>query len=329
MWDLNKSLEKDIDNIIELGLSINNIYTKLCQMEKKGKKGTAKFKKYIDYLLIAVGIEENKLNKIIGNLDEMNLILFYLEEKYNLYGANSYLDYVYFDEETKAVLRIIETLESKIEEYENLENEEYLMNCDDYAETYVIINKTLHYHNLKAMNQYLKCSKDLKKLPISKCNEKTLSDIYIEYKYNMAFVDKGVEKSLIINNFEPKNLMVLSYEAQAEYLNMSSYYYELDIQYQLIINTLNEVFVYSDFSKPEQLLSYNIERKVLALWYLINSFNMMKSNDLIEIFNYLDEDDCFANVNNADKQTILALIENSFEKAIEREKERVKRKKKN
>lgn len=330
MWELEKSLNQKLNDLIKIGLSIQNIYFNLYRLEKENKKDSLEFRKYVNYLQLAIEIENQKFKPITRREDEMNLILYYLEEKYNLYNVDVYYDYMYLGDESRVVTRIMETVETALDdiciddEYEV--NEDYFVAVSD-LKVYSMINKTIAYLNLKNKSKQLKINKNLENLKIQRGEQKNMRELYLEYKYNMAFVDKDIEKSFIINNFNALELPIFTIKEQADILNISIDDYRKEIGNWVSYDIVKHIFTYGDFTDIELLLKAHAERKMLSLWHLINTFSGMNNHQLLKFKEMLNKLPNFSEINDKDKQTILTIINDSISNSNDNFQKTYKKKK--
>ena len=80
MWELEQTLQKKLDDLIKIGLSVNTINSNLCRLEKEGKKDSPEFQKFVSYLQIATEVENEKIKDITYDEDDMNELLYFLEK---------------------------------------------------------------------------------------------------------------------------------------------------------------------------------------------------------------------------------------------------------
>ncbi len=332
MWELEQTLQKKLDDLIKIGLSVNTINSNLCRLEKEGKKDSPEFQKFVSYLQIATEVENEKIKDITYDEDDMNELFYFLEKKYNLYAHDPYYDYMYFDAETRVATRIMKTLETALDEVyiDNTFEDDY---DDDFLEdklfkVYSDFNKMNIYQNLKNKAVEIESTKELSDISISN-NNKSVKDLYLEYKYNAAFVDKDIEWSFIFNNFDASELLLLKPREQARNLGMSIAEYINEKHYYLSYDIFIKSLLYAGFSEVDLLLPVNAEKRVLILWHLCNIFNNLNYYQLLEIGQALSQLPQFNNLDVESQKNILGLIENSIENAINNSKGEFNNKPKN
>ncbi|MDD2181625.1 MAG: hypothetical protein PHW32_04585 [Bacilli bacterium] len=323
---LDDHLQYEIDKLIKLGVSIYNLYDNLCRLEKEGQKNSPTFQKYLNYLDIGTEIENQRFKIISQDEEEMNSILYYLEEKYNLYPVDPYYDFVYLNSEAKAATRIMETIETVMDDIEDYEYayEDDVESYEDFIRSfkvYTTIKKRNIYHNLIMMDKGITESLNSCDEKINQEYVKTLKDLYLDYKYNAAFMDKDIEKSFMINNFTVKDLPILSLKQQAEVLDISVDEYLIEKRYTLAYDVCDKISLYDDFSKFDLLIPANNKRKTLILWYLNNTFNFIDDRQLQEIKDWIVTPNTTINLNEKNKKNILKIINSSLERFNNNEKD--------
>lgn len=324
MDNIDKTLQKKIDGLIKIGLSIENIYTNFCNLEKEGKRNSDEYKKYIDYLEMTLEIENKKLEYFAFDEERLLLTIDYLEQKYNLYGIDANYDYMYLNKESKAATRIITTFDSYLDDiyYNNNFN---IADKIDFQQVVLLLKEKQTYDNLKTMGfqmQHLE-----KRNNLNKTNKGTtqLRDPFLDYKYNLAFVNKNLETDFLLNDFNVCKFLSFKNKEHAKFLGLSLKKYENLNVYVTSSEIINKVIEYCKFTEIELLLSHNKERNKLILWFLINNFNNLNSEELLTIrevlFHHLPND----NLNPKSKKIVLSCLNNSLKNIAISESKKIKK----
>ncbi len=311
MYELSETLQKRLDDLTKISLAVNNIYSNLCLFEKDGKKDSDEFRKYVDYLQIALEIENEKIKKLSYNEENIGLLVYHLEEKFNLHGVDIYHDYMYLNEEAKVATRIITTLDAILDEIYCGEDYDHLAGADLY-QIYNYITKTLLYNNLKKMDEQIKGDKTGKLSRKTDDNLGCLRDLYLDYKYNMAFVNKEIEQNFLSNNFNTADILILKPLEQARILGLSVKEYNDLKKYDIINKTLDNISVHGSFSNLEMLLPPNVKRKVITLWSIINGIKVMDYHQLLEVKASLNYAAKFTVLNPKSKKIVLAILNDNL-----------------
>ncbi len=309
MSNIDKTLQQKIENLIKIDLSIGNIYTNFCLLEKEGKKNSDKYKKYINYLEMVLEIENKKLEYFTFNKERILLTIAYLEEKYNLYGVDASYDYMYLNNESKAATRIMTTFDSYLDD---INNNYDIINKTDFQQITLLLKEKQIYDNLKTMGFQIQQLEKDDSLNIT--NQKTilLSDSFLDYKYNLAFINKDLEKDLLLNDFNVCNSLFFKKEEHAKVLGLSLKMYENLNIYVTLNESINKMVEYCKFTDIELVLPHNEERNKMILWFLINNFNNFRSEELFtirEVFLYYLPNE---NLNPKSKKIVLSCLNNSL-----------------
>ena len=158
-------------------------------------------------------------------------------------------------------------------------------------------------------------------------NQKTilLSDSFLDYKYNLAFINKDLEKDLLLNDFNVCNSLFFKKEEHAKVLGLSLKMYENLNIYVTLNESINKMVEYCKFTDIELVLPHNEERNKMILWFLINNFNNFRSEELFtirEVFLYYLPNE---NLNPKSKKIVLSCLNNSLKNIAISESKKIKK----
>jgi hypothetical protein len=207
-----KVYQKDIDEIeklIKITTFIDKLYTKLYELEVNGQKKSNEYIETIECLNLNIGYE----NAYYEGLSE-DKYEFYFEYLYNTKITNKYLSnqtsILKQDYTDRIIRRILSTLHFKIHsnpKHLTQELPEYIK--DVLAEMDEDTSNTMLEHSANASIQMTNAiDKDLFNMYLSILDEfinnkdyKMFNKYLINSKYNLSFINKEIEKTLVKNNF--------------------------------------------------------------------------------------------------------------------------------
>lgn len=207
-FSINKKDLEEIERLLRITTNINKLYKKILELEINNKKNTIEYSKYLEYLSIFLEEEEKIYNKI-----DINTLLSKIKFLYDHKRLNSFdiIENIMLTKYNDNILtRIITTLLSKItnnyNELSKLSNKEltnimimFGMNKTKNLTSEEIIKRIL-IKNMIEKDILLVFLVNLQK-QINTHNKKTLKNNLIEVKYNLAFINKDIERYLLLNKF--------------------------------------------------------------------------------------------------------------------------------
>ncbi len=201
-----------IENLIKITNSIEDLYDKMYELEIANKQNSEEYQKLIEYLKIAVGVENNiYLNLKLKTCKCITLIKYLMNDKFPCNFHANLESIMNCDYKDRVIRRIINILLNEIVMHSstsiNFAKNEDLMNIFKCFVTYDV-NDTL----ILKVSNYIK---------VQHIFENSLFDYYLTYlnkliddekydsfkndlissKYNLSFINKSVENKMIYNKF--------------------------------------------------------------------------------------------------------------------------------
>lgn len=217
-YELTTTDFEELKKIIKTTSSIYNLYQKMYVLESKGQKESEEYQKLIEYLKIALEVEE------VGYLD-LNLtyqkclaLIRYLEINYQLPND---LDYIpNLDDKNLIFMRIRNILDRKMLSFtENLKNTVVPQEIRDILQRIGIINEEKLSQSIYSNTELNKALKfDLISSYLIFLKNTTRNKDYSQYKdellkamYQTIFIYKDIENEILKNNFNvPDNINITS-----------------------------------------------------------------------------------------------------------------------
>lgn len=270
MKDLSKYELNNYENLKKVSLAIGTIYKNLTNLEKNNQRDTIEYEKNLNYLMIALEVEEDIYSKVLGNSILINKVYDDINKTKNLAEVDVNFDYVYLPENDKALIRIKEIIAKTIYKENSFDEISILSELYDALNMEILTNFLIENEK--------KLENDL---------NKEQRDLLIEFKYNLAFVNKKFEKKLLKTKF--KNIEQCDSRLGAletgfnyhEYLNERKMYI-VDI----LIDNIGNFNTYNDF---DLLLTQNCSKRILVANYIFANIKLLNSDSIIEIKSFLNE----------------------------------------
>ena len=200
-----KNFEADdyqmIKELLEVTNSIKELYKRLYNLECEGKKESEEYRKNLEYLKIAIEVED-------GIYDEFDILK--VEKMYNFLLkqheinehfilkriVNNINDKFVINEDWVLDLFPEELVDSVYESHNEKTEEELMQFASGFLEVYKSLNKDISEGVLVFLQEY-----------INKNNSSDIKDELIKRKYNLLFTNKKLEASIILNDFNISNLI--------------------------------------------------------------------------------------------------------------------------
>lgn len=323
-----------IDNLIKITSSIDSIYSKLYDLEIKGKKDTDDYRKLIDELKLSIEIENRQYEDC--NLNYWKCVAwhhYFINKKVPVGFVDNTESIVKHNYNYRIMRRIISKLEKRMTtDYENIKEtlppdlEKQLKELGLYNDNNFLSKMVdsgtdvLESLELDILNAYLTILEEF----IDNKDYNYLKNELINSKYNLSFIKGKIESDMISNNFEVSDTIYINSKFYADliYLDFKSYnnlrnlYNEENVMNQ--INNLLEIgdMDYSDNAK--------ICTSVLRQCY-IRATLLTMGNDMISKinskFNKQIKDEKYLQKHQFDRIS-KQLIENCFNN-VEKDREKV------
>ena len=333
---LEKRNYETIEKLINITRSIDVLYKKLYELEILGKKETEEYNKNLDYLKIAIDVENKIYNDINSDSNLSILIYDYLLQDRLPDEFISDKDCIVLQDISNLVIRrIISTLKRQI-----MSNVDVIKDIISKELTSIIKVITNFIDNINILeNEMINLSilvesleKDLyggflsflKENMTDKNNENIINEL-IKTKYLVLFINKNIESDMLINNFNISEYFELNSNYIAKLIKMPNnelkeykdLYYENDIT-----NQINKLLIISNSD-------YNISTKnieailrecfIRAIFLFLSDSNIsdlnfdfheyIESDEYKELYNNNDISEskvinCFKTINSDRKKTI-------------------------
>lgn len=194
--------DEKIDDVYKLANSIQTIYHKLYKLELNNQKDSAEYNKLIDYLTIALEVEEEYYQKNFISFDESNY--FYIKIVDEMGKMDSDIDSIikmnYNEETTRRILDKLRMKMGKAYDYiprKNLKiqmkNDSILSSCvklSNYVRTLIICSGETYETYLSFLQLF-----------INKTKDEYYKNKLIRQKYYLSSISGKIEKKLLDNNF--------------------------------------------------------------------------------------------------------------------------------
>lgn len=304
---LGKEDFEQIDNLIRVTFSIDNLYTQMYNLEINGKKDTEEYKKLLDCLNKYIATEK----KLYNNNNNLNYekcvawVTYLVKDRLPSYPPNNIDTIATQDYSNRIIKRILNILESKIISDNN--NVKYLIPkevVEKLKETEIperVISESANNSvailcalERDLINTYLTILQEL----ILKDDYRSFRSQLINSKYNAAFFNKDIETKLLSSNFDIPDTLYIDSKLVADLHGLTTETYEkIKESYYTKISArqVSEVVEmgdmdYSDLTKA----TTSIIRQCLmrAAFSLMNDETLSEVNylfhEFIEDKNYLD-----------------------------------------
>jgi len=237
VYRLEKKDFEQINNLIKTTSSIDNLYKKIYALEIDGKKDSEDYKKLLDYLNIAIEVETKLYNEY--NLNSSKCIAwaeYLLSDRLPDGFENDMESIMKQDYSNRIIRRILSVLVHKI--VSNHKNVKEMLPTEIME-----LMKQLGMPNPdKIVSQAVYSS-----IEIQKAFEKDILNSYLAFlqeflqkeeyrnfrsqlinsKYNIAFINKEIENSMISNNFDIPDTLYVNSRFVADLLQMDLDLYKL------------------------------------------------------------------------------------------------------
>ncbi len=205
---------KKLNELIRITNSINTLYKKLEELETKNEKDSPLYNQTIEYLKIAMQVEDNKYTELCLTKEKsktlINYILKELIKKDFFNNVNSILNKDY---DNRILRRILNNLSKEYLKYKidiNFLTKDGLPKKESkYAKLQDFINNDLQVQNNfeeEMVRFYIEFLEDAIE------NEKnfTIREDLIASKYFSSFIFKSIENSMLENNFSKGSIIINS-----------------------------------------------------------------------------------------------------------------------
>ncbi len=224
----------EIQDLTKITNSIYALYQKLYNLEINGNFDTEEYKEMLEYLNIAIEVENRKYREI--DKKSAQKIIYYLLEYYQIHNVGLTLDNVItFDDNKLIFRRIIKYLlfnsfcDVKIINFLYCENENTSaleLEGEPEDDFYIQVSKN---------NLLIEIEKDIVKIFLTFVQDfydstnKKFEDYLVKTKYNVSFLHKNFEKEFIGNKFQMPYCKFLNSKLLSEMEN----FYQSDYEHQV------------------------------------------------------------------------------------------------
>lgn len=285
-FSINKKDLEEIERLLRITTNVDKLYKKLLELEIDNKKYTIEYSKHLEYLSIFLEEEEKLYNKI-----EVNTLLSKIKFLYDHKRLNSFdiIENIMIKKNDDNILiRVITSLLSKItnnqKELTKLSNKEltnimimYGMNKTKKLSNEEII-KRIVLKNITENDILYTFLYQLQK-QTNMHNQKTVKNSLIEVKYNLAFINKNIERYLLSNKFNiEENIYTLS---TLNLPNIDEKLYTLSKDALSVTIANNQIYELLEIND----IDYNDINKVITVILrecMLNSSLTFISKDMIE-----------------------------------------------
>lgn len=248
--------------------SIETLYKKLCELEIKQKKDTFEFSKTLDYLSIALEVE-NKTIEILNRNDCGKWIEHFSMQEFYGEMLNDIESLIHQNYNDRISRRIFNMLFYKIMNELDYDDKDNIN--DDIVSNTVKIDEALKKDRMKFylifLNEFIN-------------NEEYYDDkkYLIKAKYNAVFINKSIEKYMMLNKFKLPKKTYFSSESLASELKIDKDLYRIlrnSFGLELAVNQIQEILK-EDYSNDTIL-------PILRQCLLRTSFLFLDEENLIDL----------------------------------------------
>lgn len=212
-YELNSRDMKNLESVINVATSIYLLYERLYKLESEGKKNTTEYMKNVDYLKLAIEVEEQQYNKYFPSQLKIRAVLDFLVEQYDIEYIMS-IDSLYSTDNYNLILRrvmgrlddrydfditnlleympdnLIDQLDAVGGDYKLLIDEETLEGSKNEIEMGSLLNNRIEQLFLINLQQNVE-NKQYRKM------KQTL----LRAKYDLIYLSSDLEIDLLYKNF--------------------------------------------------------------------------------------------------------------------------------
>ena len=315
---INSQELSQLKRLINISRMIEDLYSKLYNLELNNEKDSSEYQKYLDYLKLVLEMEKEEYLKLNLNEDKISRYFEYINDAYNLEKDLTDMESIIIGDFKK---RVIRRIMSRFVYYLPNRNEVLIYFLE--SEIKDIIKSVLKKDNINEadLNNYLasvnKIDTDLYYVFLKFINDAYLDknntffkDELLKAYYNIIYLEAEVEDKMINNNFHlEENINVSSLSNEAKLI-------QKDKLFSLSYNLINSLLNVSD----EQFSFEKVMREVIIRECLLrSSLALIDESDYEMLHNYyLDtiNDQEYQNKFKFDK-ICKGIIANTFNKALE------------
>ena len=288
--------KKDIENIeilIKITKTIDNLYQKLYSLELESLKDSLEYQKLLNNLSIAIETENNKYEELNLTYERCNAILEYLEkEKLPLEMDNDITSIVNEDYDNRIFRRIKHFIIRKImlsysEELLKPTLKDISKIISKISTEPSVITQTEWQTNLQEafeIDIYSFYLYFLEKM-LKEITDDNLKERLLASKYYVSMIDKDIEKNLISSSFDIKCPFYFYTEYCKDLYNIPNFYFTLykkGLSQKYISASINGLISFPDSS----FKIFKVKVMEIIMTCLLRSSFVISDDDTLEEINY-------------------------------------------
>lgn len=295
LYSMNEEDYELVDSIIQVTNSINTLYKKLFELEINNLKDTDEYRKYIQYLNMAIELENSYYDKLT-TLQGIKILNFLVYDKFPENNLSDIESIILRKTDDPIIRRILVALDYLLENYQQ-ENFEQLFKIseqdvmfkdedldklpDSFVYAYYGLTDELYLkllrnkyvvdnvHQEEILKNFLVFVEEIKQ---DKGNSKYKNEL-IKVKYDISFNNKNVEQTLLDNNFNMEKPLIYSSNHYLDIVGLEKDIYNLLKDYRgfkLSVNQIDELLRIKDldYEKEDNQLIALLRNTILRSIFL-------------------------------------------------------------
>lgn len=282
--------DEEFKSVLKVTKSVEKLYNELYQLEISNKQNSPEYNKKIEYLMIALDIENKKyfqanLNKDKRELWKNYINRYYIDEDF-LTNYESIIVQNYYDKDIRRVLArsadcflnqedIINSLLAKDLERHN-------MSPDRINEMIIFINNSVENDLLRGYLYYLNEFTNKKEY-------QSLTNYFIHSKYYLSFINKDIEQEMLKTKFKITDEWYIGSPLIADLMKIESdVFNELKnvYGYNMILNSIYSILVLNDLDYADNVLGSSA---LMMQCFIKSGLNLVNQDQLPRIKKHYEQ----------------------------------------
>ncbi len=298
-YELKKSDLEELDGLLKTVTSIDTLYKKLYELEISNNKDSEEYKKTIEYLKIALEVEEEKYKKILSSSEKVFSLLDYLLlDKMSIKESSNIESLLSQETPDRITRRIISVLNKELAKdftvinqlipkelfmvlkMIGIEDPEKMI-MDDFKKK-IELDETLEQETL---NIFVKILEEF----INDEEYSSFKNQLLKIKYDVAFLNKNLESQLLFSRFNILTALLFDSKFIYEFLNLNS------MECQMLSNKYGADLVSFEIEKLIKSRNYNYDNQkddisnILRQSYLRAGL-LLLDDDIIDDLKFMIDD---------------------------------------
>ncbi len=229
---LNQTENQNIEQLIKITSSVDNLYKRLAELEISGQKESEEYEKNMEYLRITLEVEEQCYQDLKANNNLFDIIKYILNNKIPNPDIPDLENIVLGHTDNRVNVRILKKLQNMVQfTRENLLSMFHINLQSDVGKRFketVSLDKVIagiqtgNSIDIDCFNMFLSLVEESKIQENSETFKRKLSEV----KYEVAFIVPDVEQNMINQNFVVKSSAALGSDVTAKIFGISNSEYQ-------------------------------------------------------------------------------------------------------